>query len=86
MPSRAQRLPSSASGKRIDFKLNEECLLKVVLEDGDAAKAIPLATRDTPESLRKALADDAARRRAEEGMGQTRRGIFAGLRRMLGGT
>ena len=79
------KLPSSASGKRIDFKLNEECLLKVVLEDGDAAKAIPLATRDTPESLRKALADDAARRRAEEATGQARRGIFAGLRRMLGG-
>jgi molecular chaperone DnaK len=80
------KVPASASGKRIDFRLNEECLLKVVVEDGNAEKAIPLATRDTPESLRKALAADAARRQAAEVAGEPKSGIFSSLRRMLGRT
>src|SRR5215472_6979127 len=78
------KVPSSASGKRIDFRLNEECLLKVVVEDGNVSKAVPLATRDTPESLRRALAEDAARRQAEEATGVKKGGIFSSLRRMLG--
>jgi len=79
------RVPASATGKRIDFRLNEECLLKVVVEEGAAAKVIALATRDTPESLRRALAEETARRQVGEEVGENGRGgLFSSLRRMLG--
>jgi molecular chaperone DnaK len=79
------RVPASATGKRIDFRLNEECLLKIVVEDGNAAKAVPLATRDTPESLRQALAEDSTRRQTGEGAGSDGGGgLFSSLRRILG--
>jgi molecular chaperone DnaK len=49
------RLPASFAGKKIDFKLTEECLLQVLVEDGSAMKKVDLATRDTPEALKKAI-------------------------------
>jgi molecular chaperone DnaK len=81
------KVAASASGKRIEFRLNEECLLKVMVEEGTANKVVPLATRDTPESLRKVLAEDQARREAAEMAGEPKSGsgIFSSLRRMLGG-
>ncbi len=80
------KVPASTGGKRIEFRLNEECLLKVEVEvDGKANKVVPLATRDTPESLRKVLAEDQARREAAEAAGEPKTGLFSSLRRMLGG-
>jgi molecular chaperone DnaK len=59
------RLPAAATGRRIDFKLDEECLLKVSFDDPvKGMTEIGLATRDTPESLKKALADEARKREA----------------------
>jgi molecular chaperone DnaK len=54
------RMPAAATGRRIDFKLDEECLLKVSFDDPEKGMtALELATRDTPESLKTALADAA---------------------------
>jgi molecular chaperone DnaK len=54
------RLPAAATGRRIDFKLDEECLLKVSFDDPEKGMtALELATRDTPEALKRALADTA---------------------------
>ena len=59
------RLPAAATGRRIDFKLDEECLLKVTFDDpARGMTAVELATRDTPEALRRALAEEARRREA----------------------
>jgi len=49
------RLPASFAGRKIDFKLTEECLLQVMVEDGATMKKVDLATRDTPEALKKAI-------------------------------
>src|SRR5512146_1837970 len=81
------RLPAAATGRRIDFKLDEECLLKVSFDDPEKGMTqVGLATRDTPEGLRKMLAEDAKRRDAAAGAaaagGEERRGgIFGGLKR-----
>jgi molecular chaperone DnaK len=79
------RLPAAATGRRIDFKLDNECLLKVVLDDPQRGmREISFATRDTPESLRRAMAEEAARRSAAgEGEREVRRGggLFGWLRR-----
>ena len=59
------RLPAAATGRRIDFKLDEECLLKVTFDDpAKGMTVIELATRDTPEAMKKALAEDARKRQA----------------------
>ncbi|HET9594980.1 MAG TPA: Hsp70 family protein [Anaeromyxobacteraceae bacterium] len=56
------RLPAAATGRRVDFKLDEECLLKVTFDDpAQGMRAIDFATRDTPEALRRALAEASAR-------------------------
>jgi molecular chaperone DnaK len=79
------RLPAAATGRRIDFKLDEECLLKVSFEDPvKGLTNIELATRDTPEALRKALAGEASRRDAGEAMAageEKRGGLFRWLKR-----
>ncbi len=59
------RLPAAATGRRIDFKLDEECLLKVSFDDPERGlTAVELATKDTPEALRRALAEHAKKRAA----------------------
>src|SRR6266542_1109870 len=85
------RLPAAATGRRIDFKLDEECLLKVSFDDPvKGMTQIELATKDTPEAIRKALAEDARKREAEQdaafpdGAGK-RGGIFGWLKRGWGG-
>jgi molecular chaperone DnaK len=80
------RLPAAATGRRIDFKLDEECLLKVSFDDPEKGMTqIGLATRDTPEALRRALAEDARRREAAAGArageAERRGGIFGWLKR-----
>jgi molecular chaperone DnaK len=84
------KVPASAAGKKIDFHLDEECLLKVVVEElPGQPHQIALATRDTPESLRKALEEEYARR-AESSprpsdMDMERGGLFSSIKRILGG-
>ncbi len=80
------RLPAAATGRRIDFKLDEECLLKVTFDDpAKGMTEIGLATRDTPEALKKALADDARKRAAAAGGAggaeEKRGGILGWLKR-----
>ncbi len=80
------RLPAAATGRRIDFKLDEECLLKVSFDDPEhGMRNLELATRDTPESLRRALAEAARQRDADRapaaGDGAKRGGLFGWLKR-----
>ena len=78
------RLPAAATGRRVDFKLDEECLLKVTFDDPEQGmREIGFATRDTPEALRRALAEQAARHGAAAGEREVRRGggLFGWLRR-----
>jgi molecular chaperone DnaK len=81
------RLPAAATGRRIDFKLDEECLLKVSFDDPvKGMTEVDLATRDTPDALRKALAEDAKRRVAGQAdvaaAGEEKRGgLFGWLKR-----
>ncbi|HET7753566.1 MAG TPA: Hsp70 family protein [Anaeromyxobacteraceae bacterium] len=52
------RLPAAATGRRVDFKLDEECLLKVAFDDPEhGLREVPFATRDTPEALKRAIAE-----------------------------
>jgi molecular chaperone DnaK len=81
------RLPAAATGRRIDFKLDEECLLKVSFDDpAKGMTEIELATKDTPDALRKALAEEAKKREAARatpppGAETERRGLFGWLKR-----
>ncbi len=81
------KVPSSAAGRKIDFHLNEECLLRVVVDYPGEPKQVELATRDTPESLRKALEEEYARRgvQASEREALAKGGIFSSIKRILGG-
>jgi molecular chaperone DnaK len=81
------RLPAAATGRRIDFKLDEECLLKVSFDDPvKGMSEVDLATRDTPEALKRALVEDARRREGPGELttaagGAERRGLFGWLKR-----
>jgi molecular chaperone DnaK len=83
------RLPAAATGRRIDFKLDEDCLLKVSFDDPEKGMTqVGLATRDTPESMKRALAEDARKREAAaapNGPGaaaaERKGGIFGWLKR-----
>ncbi|AFE08619.1 DnaK family protein [Corallococcus coralloides DSM 2259] len=56
------RVPAAAAGRKIDFRLTEECLLQVQVEDASGmSRKVDLATRDTPEQLKKALQEVASR-------------------------
>jgi molecular chaperone DnaK len=81
------RLPAAATGRRIDFKLDEECLLKVSFDDPvKGMTEIELATKDTPKALRDALAEEAKKREVAHGQpsaqgAERRGGIFGWLKR-----
>ncbi|HEU4382883.1 MAG TPA: Hsp70 family protein [Anaeromyxobacteraceae bacterium] len=81
------RLPAAATGRRIDFKLTEECLLRVSFDDPEKGMTeIPFATRDTPEAVKRAIAEQAQRREraaASQGVAseEKRGGLFGWLRR-----
>jgi molecular chaperone DnaK len=82
------RLPAAATGRRIDFKLDEECLLKVTFDDPEKGMTeVKLATRDTPDQLKKAMADDKAARDARASAAappegeEKKAGLFGWLKR-----
>ena len=53
---RSISFPAESAGRKIDFRLNEECLLQVIVEEPGGPRRSELATRDTPELLKKELA------------------------------
>ncbi|WP_338866010.1 Hsp70 family protein [Myxococcus stipitatus] len=55
------RVSAAAAGRKIDFRLTEECLLQVAVEDASGMRKVDLATRDTPEQLKRALQEVSAR-------------------------
>jgi molecular chaperone DnaK len=76
------RLPAAATGRRIDFKLDEECLLRVTFDDPEKGMVeVPFATRDTPEAIRRAIAEKAAPGAAGTVAREQRRGLFGWLTR-----
>jgi molecular chaperone DnaK len=82
------RVPAIAAGNKIDFRLTEESLLKVLVEGpGGAMREVNLSAREIPEVLKKALAEDAAKRknRGEAArQGGEDSGLISSLKRILG--
>src|SRR5437868_1356807 len=58
------KFPADAAGQRVNFLLDEECLLHVTVEgiSGDV-REVMLATHDTPQALKAAWQEEAERRR-----------------------
>ena len=85
------QVPASAAGRRIDFRLDEECLLHVTFEAANGeTREVMLATRDTPAALKAAWQEDAERRRLaaerqNDTAGDQSRGLFASIRKVFGG-
>jgi len=80
------KVPAASAGRKIDFRLTEECLLQVVVDDASGPQKVELATKDTPDSLKKALEADNARRQplgqvteADKGPG----GLLSSIKRIL---
>src|SRR3954463_7159024 len=85
------KFPADAAGQRVNFLLDEECLLHVTVEgiSGDV-REVMLATRDTPDALKAAWQEESERRRlaAERrtaGEGEQPRGLFASIRKVFSG-
>src|SRR2546421_114003 len=84
------KFPAEVAGQRVNFILDEECLLHVTIESASGqTRELTLATHDTPEALKVAWQEEAERRRvaAERQMTpeEQSRGIFASIRKVFGG-
>jgi molecular chaperone DnaK len=85
------KFPADAAGQRVNFNLDEECLLHVTIEGATGeVREVMLATHDTPEALKAAWLEEAERRRlAAERSAATSaeqpRGLFASIRKVFGG-
>ena len=85
------RFPAEVAGQRVNFILDEECLLHVTIESASGeTRELMLATRDTPAALKAAWQEEAERRKlaAERQMdtaGDQSRGLFASIRKVFGG-
>jgi molecular chaperone DnaK len=85
------KFPAESAGQRVNFLLDEECLLHVTVEGlSGAPQEVMLATQDTPQVLRQAWNEEAERRRiaAERHSAQNPeqpRGLFASIRKVFGG-
>jgi molecular chaperone DnaK len=87
------RFPPETAGKKVNFVLDEECLLHVTVEGltGESQpKEVLLATRDTPDTLKAAWAEENERRRilAEQQIAEqaaAKGGLFASIRKVFGG-
>jgi molecular chaperone DnaK len=84
------RFPPEAAGQRVNFNLDEECLLHVTIEGitGEVREVL-LATHDTPDALKTAWQEEAERRRLLEERTSVAeekpRGLFASIRKVFGG-
>ncbi|XXF81057.1 Hsp70 family protein [Myxococcaceae bacterium GXIMD 01537] len=76
------RVPAAAVGRKIDFKLTEECLLQVMVEDNTGSRQVDLATRDTPEVLKRALLEAAKRDALPQNAAtpEDERGLFSSIK------
>jgi molecular chaperone DnaK len=80
------KLPASSTGKRIDFRVDQECLLHVFVEGAGDPTEVKLATRDTPEILKKALGEAMENRsQQDEREAAEKGGLFSSIKRLLGG-
>ena len=83
------RIAGALAGRKIDFKLDEECLLSVFVDQpGKGPSPVELATRDTPDAIKAALAADDQRRRddtAEPVDASRAGGILSSIRRIWNG-
>ena len=83
------KFPADAAGQRVNFLLDEECLLHVTVEGiTGETREVMLATHDTPEALKQAWQEEAERRRIaaeRQPVPEERRGIFASIRKVFGG-
>jgi molecular chaperone DnaK len=84
------RFPSEAAGQRVNFNLDEECLLHVTIEGiTGEVREVMLATHDTPDALKAAWQEEAERRRLLEertSVAEVKpRGLFASIRKVFGG-
>ncbi len=86
------KFPADAAGQRVNFLLDEECLLHVTVEgiSGDV-REVMLATHDTPDALKQAWQEEsekrrlAAERQSASAQDQQPRGLFASIRKVFGG-
>ena len=85
------KFPAEVAGQRVNFILDEECLLHVTIESASGdTRELTLATKDTPEALKVAWQEEAERRRIDaERQALTpeeqSRGLFASIRKVFGG-
>jgi molecular chaperone DnaK len=85
------KFPSDAAGQRVNFLLDEECLLHVTVENiTGEVKEVMLATHDTPDALKAAWQEEAEKRRLaaeRSAASQPVRGggLFASIRKVFGG-
>ena len=85
------KFPADAAGQRVNFLLDEECLLHVTVEGVTGeVKEVMLATHDTPEALKAAWLEEAEKRRlAAERTAESEPvrsgGLFASIRKVFGG-
>ncbi len=82
------RVPAAAAGRKIDFSLDEECLLTVHVDLPSGPKQIELATRDTPPALKQAIEEEARRRESQlaaaSGDDERKGGLFSSIKRIWG--
>ncbi|HYS10746.1 MAG TPA: Hsp70 family protein [Myxococcales bacterium] len=85
------KFPVEVAGQRVNFILDEECLLHVTIENAAGqTREVMLATKDTPDALKIAWQEEAERRRlaAERDTAtaaEQNRGIFASIRKVFSG-
>jgi molecular chaperone DnaK len=79
------KFDKSLAGRKIDFRLSEECLLSVVIDHPQrGVLPVELATRDTPEAIKAALSADDLRRTRERDVEAAPKagGLFSSIRRI----
>jgi molecular chaperone DnaK len=85
------RFPADAAGAKVNFQVDEECMLRVTIEGGNVpgTREIVLATKDTPQSLRAAWKEEMDRRTAAQSSvpDEPARdgGFFSSIRKIWGG-
>ncbi|HUJ25205.1 MAG TPA: Hsp70 family protein [Myxococcales bacterium] len=85
------KFPADAAGQRVNFLLDEECLLHVTVEGiTGEVKEVMLATHDTPDALKAAWQEEAEKRRlaaerSAESQPVRSGGLFASIRKVFGG-
>jgi len=78
-------LPASAAGQKVELRVDAEGLLTVTVGEGANARAHQLSTRDTPEAVRRTLADRDARKAGEPRVAPAPEpGLLSSLKKMFG--